>query len=88
MTTNQITELQPLFCSRASIVKAQDKLNDNPDMDCQLRLRFADGTEVALLISRTDIVSLLSHSLMSVENDINDTLDDIQNEQTHGDDGE
>lgn len=88
MTTNQITELQPLFCSRASIVKAQEKLNDNPDMDCQLRLRFDDGISVALLISRTDIVSLLSHSLMSVENDINDTLNDIQNEQTHGDDGE
>ena len=54
MTTNQITELQPLFCSRASIVKAQDKLNDNPDMDCQLRLRFADGSKVALKIKRAD----------------------------------
>ena len=32
MTTNQITELQPLFCSRASVVKAQEKLNDNPEL--------------------------------------------------------
>lgn len=88
MAKDFIPELQPLFCSRASLLQAQDKLTNNPDMDCQMRLRFADGTEVALLISRTDIVSLLSHSLMSVENDINDTLDDIQNEQTHGDDGE
>lgn len=88
MAKDFIPELQPLFCSRASLLQAQDKLTNNPDMDCQMRLRFADGSEVALKIKRADIVSLLSHSLMLVENDINDTLDDIQNEQTHGDDGE
>ena len=47
MAKDLISELQPLFCSRASLLQAQDKLNSNPDMDCQMRLRFADGSEVA-----------------------------------------
>lgn len=54
MAKDFIPELQPLFCSRASLLQAQDKLTNNPDMDCQMRLRFADGSEVALKIKRGD----------------------------------
>ena len=53
MVKDFIPELQPLFCSRASLLQAQDKLTNNPDMDCQMRLRFADGSEVALKIKQT-----------------------------------
>lgn len=33
MTKDFIPELQPLFRSRASLLQAQDKLTNNPDMD-------------------------------------------------------
>ena len=74
MTKNLISELQPLFCSRASLLQAQEKLNSNPDMDCQMRLRFADGSEVALNIKRNDIESLISEQVSNVESSINNAL--------------
>lgn len=74
MAKDLIPELQPLFCSRASLLQAQDKLNSNPDMDCQMRLRFADGSEVALNIKRNDIESLISEQVSNVESSINNAL--------------
>ena len=74
MAKDLISELQPLFCSRASLLQAQDKLNSNPDMDCQMRLRFADGSEVALNIKRNDIESLISEQVSNVESSINNAL--------------
>ena len=72
MTKDFIPELQPLFCSRASLLQAQDKLTNNPDMDCQMRLRFADGSEVALKIKRA-----------TIETSIHKTLDEIVTEETN-----
>ena len=79
MTENLIPELQPLFCSRASLVQAQDKLTNNPDMDCQIRLRFADGSEVALKINRADIEDIIAEHISTIETSIQSTLEDIIN---------
>lgn len=79
MTENLIPELQPLFCSRASLVQAQDKLTNNPDMDCQMRLRFADGSEVALKINRSDIEDIIAEHISTIETSIQSTLEDIIN---------
>lgn len=81
MVKDFIPELQPLFCSRASLLQAQDKLNSNPDMDCQMRLRFADGSEVALNIKRNDIESLISEQVSNVESSIHNALDAIVAEE-------
>lgn len=83
MAKDFIPELQPLFCSRASLLQAQDKLTNNPDMDCQMRLRFADGSEVALNIKRNDIESLISEQVSNVESSINNALDEIVTEETN-----
>lgn len=75
MTENLIPELQPLFCSRASLLQAQDKLTNNPELDCQMRLRFADGSEVALNIKRADIEDIICDRIGSTEDNINNALD-------------
>ena len=72
---NIITDLQPLFCSRASIEHAQQMMTNKSDMDCQLRLRFADGSEAVLSISRTDIENILTAHKTSVETEISNLLD-------------
>lgn len=82
MTTDFIPELQPLFCSRASLLQAQEKLNNNSNMDCQMRLRFADGSEVALKIERADIENIITEHINSVESSIHDMLDEIVTEET------
>ena len=82
MQKDFIPELQPLFCSRASLLQAQDKLTGNPDMDCQMRLRFADGSEVALNIKRADIESLIEKQVSDIEVKINEMLDGIVSEET------
>ena len=85
MTKDFIPELQPLFCSRASLLQAQDKLNSNPDMDCQMRLRFADGSEVALNIKRADIEDIIRDHISNVESSIHNALDNIVNEENQND---
>ena len=86
MTKDFIPELQPLFCSRASLLQAQDKLTNNPDMDCQMRLRFADGSEVALKIKRTDIENIIAEHIGTIETSIQSTLDEIVTEETNQND--
>ena len=85
MAKDFIPELQPLFCSRASLLQAQDKLTNNPDMDCQMRLRFADGSEVALKIKRADIENIISDHISNVESSIHNALDNIVNEENQND---
>ena len=82
MQKDFIQELQPLFCSRASLLQAQNKLNDNPNMDCQMRLRFADGSEVVLNIRRTDIENIITESVGNIETSINNTLTEIATEES------
>lgn len=77
-----VEELQPMFCSRASLLQAQDKLTNNPDMDCQMRLRFADGSEVALKIKRADIENIITEHISTIETSIHNTLDEIVTEKT------
>ena len=79
MTEDLIPELQPLFCSRASLLQAQDKLTNNPDMDCQMRLRFADGSEVALKIKRADIENIITEHIETIETSIDSTLENFIN---------
>lgn len=83
MAKDLIPELQPLFCSRASLLQAQDKLTNNPDMDCQMRLRFADGAEVALKIKRADIENIITEHIGTIETIIHKTLDEIVTEETN-----
>ena len=82
MAKDLISELQPLFCSRASLLQAQDKLTNNPDMDCQMRLRFADGSEVALNIKRADIENIITDYVGNVETSIHNALDEIVTQET------
>lgn len=86
MAKDFIPELQPLFCSRASLLKAQEKLNDNPDMDCQMRLRFADGSQVALNIKRNDIETIIAECVTNIEASIHSALEDIVTEETEQND--
>lgn len=86
MTKDFIPELQPLFCSRASLLQAQDKLTNNPDMDCQMLLRFVDGSEVALKIKRADIENIIKKHIGTIETSINSTLDEIVTEETNQND--
>ena len=65
-----INSLQPLFCTRASLLQAQDKLTGNPEIDCQMRLRFANGAELTLNLTRDDIERMISSSLNAVETNI------------------
>lgn len=74
METNIISELQPLFCSRAALLKAQDKMDSNPDMDCQLLIRFADGSQAPLPIKRAGIASIIALEKYTVEGDIDKTI--------------
>ena len=83
MVKDFIPELQPLFCYRASLLQAQDKLTNNPDMDCQMRLRFADGSEVALKIKRADIENIITEHIGIIETSIHSTLDEIVTEETN-----
>lgn len=82
MQKDFIPELQPLFCSRASLLQAQEKMNTQPNLDCQLRLRFSDGSQVPLNIKRADIESLIEEQVSNIEMKINETLDGIVSEET------
>lgn len=75
MDNQIISDLQPLFCTRASLLKAQEKMNDNTELDCQLVLRFADGTQQPLNIKRADIENMLLVRIYSVEQDITAALE-------------
>lgn len=81
METSMISTLQPLFCSRAALVKAQNRMThylaDYPEMDCQLVLQFGDGAMCPLSgISRDDIEELLAARLAHVEQLIQSVLHD------------
>lgn len=65
-----INSLQPMFCTRASLLQAQDKLTGNHEVDCQMRLRFANGAELALNLTRDEIERMISSSLNAVETNI------------------
>lgn len=69
-----IKSLQPLFCTRASLLQAQDKLTGKPDVDCQMRLRFANGAVLALNLTRDEIERMISSSLNAVETKIKEKL--------------
>lgn len=73
-----ISELQPLFCSRASIIKAKETMAST-NLDCQLRLRIADGRDIALNIDRNNIGVILDTQLNAVEESISQLL---TNEET------
>lgn len=64
-----------MFCSRASLIKAQAKLADNTDPDAQLVVRFSDGTQKALNIKRADIENMLYTYQQCVETEIQNALD-------------
>ena len=51
-------------------------------MDCQMRLRFADGSEVALKIKRADIENIITEHISTIETSIHNTLDEIVTEET------
>lgn len=70
MGNELINSLQPMFCTRASLLQAQDKLTGNPEVDCQMRLRFANGAELALNLTRDEIERMISSSLNAVETNI------------------
>lgn len=70
MENELINNLQPMFCTRASLLQAQDKLTGNPAVDCQMRLRFANGAELALSLTRDEIERMISSSLNAVETNI------------------
>ena len=70
MTKELINSLQPMFCTRASLLQAQDKLTGNSEVDCQMRLRFANGAELALNLTRDEIERMISSSLNAVETNI------------------
>lgn len=70
MEKELINSLQPMFCTRASLLQAQDKLTGNPEVDCQMRLRFANGAELALNLTRDEIERMISSSLNAVETNI------------------
>ena len=70
MGNELINSLQPLFCTRASLLQAQDKLTGKPDVDCQMRLRFANCAELALNLTRDEIERMISSTLNAVEKNI------------------
>ena len=70
MEKELINSLQPLFCTRASLLQAQDKLTGNPEVDCQMRLRFANGAELTLSLTRDEIERMISSTLNAVEKNI------------------
>lgn len=67
MDTSKISNLQPLFCSRAALVKVENKLNENPNMDCQLMLRFNDGSMLPLLFNRATISDIITAQKAKLE---------------------
>ena len=74
MEQSKILELQPLFCTRASLLQAQEMLEQNAELDCQLRLRFANGHEIPLKVKRTDIETLIDIEKTATEKKIEDAL--------------
>lgn len=74
MEQSKILELQPLFCTRASLLQAQEMLEKNAELDCQLRLRFANGHEVVLKVERADIETLIDIEKTATEKKIEDAL--------------
>lgn len=76
METSKISSLQPLFCSRAALVKVENRLNENPNADCQLMLRFNDGSMLPLLLNRETIVGIIAAQKENVEAGITSLLND------------
>ena len=74
MEQSKILELQPLFCTRASLLQAQEMLEQNAELDCQLRLRFVNGYEIPLKVKRTDIETLIDIEKTATEKKIEDAL--------------
>lgn len=74
MEKELINSLQPMFCTRASLLQAQDKLTGNPEVDCQMRLRFSNGAELTLNLTRDEIERMISTSINAVETNIEATL--------------
>ena len=70
MEQSKILELQPLFCTRASLLQAQEMLEQNAELDCQLRLRFANGYEIPLKVKRTEIETLIEIQKTATEKHI------------------
>lgn len=70
MEQSKILELQPLFCARASLLQAQEMLEQNAELDCQLRLRFANGYEIPLKVKRTEIETLIEIQKTATEKHI------------------
>ena len=81
MLKDFIPQLQPLFCSRASLLKAQEAIAGT-NLDCQLRIRIADGRDIPLNISRADIETIISDHIDKVEANIHMELDTIVDEET------
>lgn len=76
METSKISNLQPLFCSRAALVKVENRLNEDHNADCQLMLRFNDGSMLPLLLNRETIVGIIAAQKEKVEADITSLLND------------
>lgn len=76
MEKTVISALQPLFCERAALLKAQTALLNNTTDDCQLRLRFADGQEIPLPLKRELIERIVNSLVDSVEDVISETLEE------------
>ena len=73
MNKELISKLQPLFSTHASLVRAQDKLNERPRMDCQIKLHFIDSTfvfDIVLDIARDDVKKIISEQISNIENSI------------------
>lgn len=82
MDTTKISDLQPLFCSRAALVKVENKMSDYPDADCRLSLQFNDGSMLPLPLGRNEIVSLIASQKDKIEASIGELLDASENETT------
>lgn len=74
MEQSKFSELQPFFCTRASLLQAQEMLEKNAELDCQLRLRFANGHEVVLKVEQADIETLIDIEKTATEKKIENAL--------------
>ena len=81
MNEQKLSILQPLFCSRATIVKAQNSLNEKSELDCRLLLQFADGSQVPVLLGRESIESLFQNLLSLFEENIEETFNTPDTEE-------
>ena len=73
VTTNQINKLQTLFISRANICKAFENISCTV-LDCQLLVRFANGSTQPLVSGKERIKNLLEQLLFATELEISQVL--------------